>query len=119
MSRRAISKRRRASPSGEAPAENDWRVLAGGSGTQLEAQILAREGLRSLAMILEGMKPVQRIPFVLHILEDFDVPTVAAMIGATIGATYKNIERARAHIASLAADDPYLRRFLDGGGEEP
>jgi len=80
-----------------------------------ESELIARDGLRLVATILQRLSPTLRIPFVLHVIEEYDIETVAAMCASSTAATYKNVERARAALAVVAEKDPYLRRFLDRG----
>jgi RNA polymerase sigma-70 factor (ECF subfamily) len=90
--------------------EDALQLVAGGHDT--EAQVSAREALRHVSQALADLSPRLREAFILHVLEDYEVATVAAMTGASVAATYKAIERARDHIESFAAKDAYLSHYL-------
>lgn len=81
-----------------------------------EAQLAAREGLRLVQKLLASMSPALRTAFVLHVLEGYDIDTVAAMTESSAAATYKAVERARKHIEAQAAKHPLLSRFSSNGG---
>lgn len=81
-----------------------------------EQQLAAREGLRLVGRLLAAMTPALRNAFVLHVLEGYDIETVAAMTESSTAATYKAIERARKQIEAHAEKHPVLQRFLDAGG---
>lgn len=93
--------------------------LAAAPSQQSDMVIAAREGLRAVHAILLRLKPKHRVSFVLHVLEELDVPTVAAMTNESVAATYKNIHRARLMLESEAAKNSALRKFLDHGGAQP
>jgi RNA polymerase sigma-70 factor (ECF subfamily) len=84
-------------------------------GQSTEAQLAAREGLRLVQKMLATMSPALRSAFVLHVLEGYDIDTVAAMTGSSAAATYKAIERARKHIEAQAQKHPQLLRFMNSG----
>ncbi len=68
------------------------------SGGNTENQLAAREGLREAQRLLSSMSASLRTAFVLHVLEGYDIDTVAAMTHTSAAAAYKAVERARKHI---------------------
>ncbi len=93
--------------------------LASDLDSDAERRLGAHNSLKRVAALLQALSPKLRIPFILHVIEEFDVPTVAAMTKSSVAATYKNIERARAAIAAAAERDDELRHLLDQGGGKP
>jgi RNA polymerase sigma-70 factor, ECF subfamily len=81
--------------------------------------LAAREGLKQISRVLDGLSASLRSAFVLHVLEGYDVETVAAMTSSSVGATYKSIERARQAIETAAAKSAALSSYLGGSREAP
>lgn len=79
---------------------------------------LAREGVRRLYRVLDGLSPTVRVAFSLHELEGRPMSEVASLLGATVTATKVRVWRARRAIDAAAAADPVLAEFLVAAGGE-
>ncbi|MBP6633693.1 MAG: RNA polymerase sigma factor [Kofleriaceae bacterium] len=96
-----------------AAAQGDAATTAGGARHQL-----ARDGVRQLYRVLDGLSPAARVAFTLHELEGRPVAEVADLVSASVTATKLRVWRARRAVEAAAAADPVLREFLadDRGG---
>ncbi|GAB4508169.1 MAG: hypothetical protein Tsb0020_55910 [Haliangiales bacterium] len=75
-------------------------------------QATAREALRRLYDLLEGVEAKHRIAFALHVIDGRPIREVAEMMEASPTATKMRIWRARKEIVKKAANDPWLVRFV-------
>ncbi len=93
-------------------------LVAGAGDDEPEHRALERERARAVEALLGELTPTLRIPFVLHVIEAFDIKTVAAMSRLSVAATYKNVQRARAQIERAARRNPVLATYVQpsGGG---
>ncbi|MEZ4367746.1 MAG: RNA polymerase sigma factor [Kofleriaceae bacterium] len=76
----------------------------------------ARDGVRRLYQVLDGLSPAARLAFSLHELEGRPMAEVAELIGATVTATKVRVWRARRAIEAAAGADPVLADLLDEHG---
>jgi RNA polymerase sigma-70 factor (ECF subfamily) len=81
-----------------------------------EQQLAAREGLRRLYRILDGLDPKLRIAFTLNVIDGRSQQEVAALMAASLVATKTRIWRARREVDKRARLDPLLAAFVDGRG---
>lgn len=96
-------------------SETALHVLSA-SGSNTESEAIARERLQAIAKALAELSPTLRVPFVLHVLEELDIHTVAAMTASSVEATYKNVARAREKIDRLSRKDAAVGAlFADDG----
>lgn len=75
-------------------------------------QATAREALRRLYELLDGVEAKHRIAFALHVIDGRPIREVAEMMEASPTATKMRIWRARKEIVKKAANDPWLVRFV-------
>lgn len=77
---------------------------------------LARDGVRRLYAVLDGLSPAARLAFTLHEIDGRSMAEVAEVVGATVTATKLRVWRARRAVEAAAANDPVLREFVSDGG---
>jgi len=77
---------------------------------------LARDGVRRLYDVLDGLSPSARLAFTLHEIDGRSMAEVAEIVGATVTATKLRVWRARRAVEAAAAADPVLREFVSDGG---
>jgi RNA polymerase sigma-70 factor (ECF subfamily) len=76
---------------------------------------LARDGVRRLYAVLDGLSPAARVAFTLHEIDGRSMAEVAEVVGATVTATKLRVWRARRAVEAAAAADPVLREFVSEG----
>jgi RNA polymerase sigma-70 factor (ECF subfamily) len=76
---------------------------------------LARDGVRRLYDVLDGLSPAARLAFTLFEIDGRPMAEVAELVGATVTATKLRVWRARRAVEAAAASDPVLREFVGGG----
>jgi RNA polymerase sigma-70 factor, ECF subfamily len=93
-------------------------ALTGGAGGPAGGprRQLARDGVRRLYAVLDGLSPAARLAFTLHEIDGRSMAEVAEVVGATVTATKLRVWRARRAIEAAAAVDPVLREFVVDGG---
>jgi len=72
-----------------------------------------RDRIRRLTVILERLKPDNRIAYLLYHVENRSVSEIAEISGATEAAVRKRISRARDEIHLRARRDPVLTEWLE------
>jgi RNA polymerase sigma-70 factor (ECF subfamily) len=77
---------------------------------------LARDGVRRLYAVLDGLSPAARLAFTLHEIDGRSMAEVAEVVGASVTATKLRVWRARRAVEAAAANDPVLREFVSDGG---
>lgn len=87
-------------------------------GASPERIAIGREQLRRVRMALENISKKKRVAFLLYVVEGMTVDAISEHTGSSVAATYAQINHARKELRRLAEDDPYLRDFLDGAGDE-
>ena len=92
----------RLSPTGELP---DWPI----EGPDLEA----REAVRRLYVILDGVGAHDRSLFVARYLEKMEIAEVAVAHGLSYGTAKRHVARAVARIGRRMGRDPLLVKYLD------
>jgi RNA polymerase sigma-70 factor (ECF subfamily) len=78
----------------------------------------AREGLRRLYAVLDGMKPAARTAFALYSIDGRTIAEVAKLTGMSTVAAKVRIWRARREVTAAASADAVLAEFLDAHREE-
>jgi RNA polymerase sigma-70 factor (ECF subfamily) len=76
-------------------------------------EVQSRRRLRRLMGILDTLGPRRRMAFVLHALEGKPMREVARILKITPQAVKSRVFQARREILRKAANDPYLREFLE------
>ncbi|MGH7436062.1 MAG: RNA polymerase sigma factor [Polyangiaceae bacterium] len=76
-----------------------------------ERRALAREAVRRLYTVLEGLDPAQRLAFTLHAVDGRRLPEVAELTGASLVATKARVWRARRYVEKRASVDPVLSDY--------
>ncbi|HKU38818.1 MAG TPA: sigma-70 family RNA polymerase sigma factor [Polyangiales bacterium] len=82
-----------------------------------ETNLEQAEALRRVQGILDRLSEVKRMAFLLWAVEGLPVSEVASAMNASVPATRSRIFYAQKAIRASAARDPYLRRWLDMGGD--
>ena len=77
---------------------------------------LARDGVRRLYAVLDGLSPAARLAFTLHEIDGRSMAEVAEVVGASVTETTLRVWRARRAIEAAAAADPVLQEFVHDGG---
>jgi len=72
----------------------------------------SREALRRLWSLLDHVADGRRVVFVLHEVEGYTLPEVAALLDISVTAAKKRVWRARRDIEKLARDDAVLRELF-------
>lgn len=72
----------------------------------------ARDGVKRLYEVLDGLSPAARLAFTLHEVDGRPIAEVAALVGSSVTATKLRVWRARKNVEAAAAADPILREFL-------
>jgi RNA polymerase sigma-70 factor (ECF subfamily) len=62
--------------------------------------------------ILASIKPPKRVAFMLHVVEEYSINEVAAMVGAPVATIKSRIWFARRELRKKAMRDPLLAKFL-------
>jgi RNA polymerase sigma-70 factor (ECF subfamily) len=78
-----------------------------------ERRALAREAVRRLYAVLDGLDAKQRLAFTLHAIDERPMSEVAEVMGATLVATKARVWRARGYVEKRAKVDPVLREYLE------
>jgi len=81
--------------------------------TDDRGEVQARRRLRRLMGILETMGTKRRMAFQLHCLEGKPMREVGRILGITPQAVKSRVFQARRELLRKAAQDPYLREFLE------
>jgi RNA polymerase sigma-70 factor (ECF subfamily) len=84
---------------------------AGGEGPGAHRQ-LARDGVKRLYEVLDGLGAAARLAFTLHEIDGRPLSEVAELVGSSVTATKLRVWRARQKIEAAAAEDPILREFM-------
>jgi RNA polymerase sigma-70 factor (ECF subfamily) len=79
------------------------------SGTMVDAQAHARDGLRRLYAALGELTPEQRTSFALYSIDGRSIAEVAKLTGVTLVTAKLRIWRARRELMKRAAADPVLK----------
>ena len=74
---------------------------------------LARDGVKRLYAVLDGLSPASRLAFTLHEIDGRTISEVAELVGSSVTATKLRVWRARKNVETAAAGDPVLREFLE------
>jgi RNA polymerase sigma-70 factor, ECF subfamily len=94
----------------------DDGVISFGAPVGAARRQLARDGVRRLYAVLDGLSPAARLAFTLHEIDGRSMAEVADIVGATVTATKLRVWRARRAVEAAAAADPILREFVIDGG---
>lgn len=81
-------------------------------GADPERQASARQALRRLYAMLDGIAPKYRIAYTLHVIDGRPLREVAAVCRCSVMAVKNRIWRARQLVHSRAERDPVLREFM-------
>jgi RNA polymerase sigma-70 factor (ECF subfamily) len=73
----------------------------------------ARDAVRRLYEVLDGLSPASRVAFALFSIDGRTVAEVAELTGATVTATKVRLWRARRQIEAAASADPVLRDLVE------
>ncbi len=79
-----------------------------------EARLAAREELRRLYVELDTLPAEHRAAFLLHYVAETSVEEIAVMMGATVSATRKRIQRTRARLLERMRSEPDAPEALGG-----
>lgn len=79
------------------------------------AQQHARDGVRRLYAVLDGLSPAARLAFTLHELEGRPMHEVADLTGTSVTATKVRVWRARRAVEQAAASDAVLAGWIAAG----
>lgn len=79
-----------------------------------DRQLRARIAVARLYRALDRIDPVQRVAFVLAVVDGRSMAEVAELTGASISAVKTQIWRARKTLDKRAAADPLLREYIHG-----
>jgi RNA polymerase sigma-70 factor (ECF subfamily) len=71
-----------------------------------------RKALERVERLLDGLKPKQRIVFVLHVLEGYSVPETAELVGKSEAAVKLRLRAARKLVERRALKDPVLAEWF-------
>jgi RNA polymerase sigma-70 factor, ECF subfamily len=82
------------------------------AGAALEPKLESRAALRKLAALLEEISAKRRVVFVLHEVEGYSLPEVAAMLDISTTAAKKRVWQARRDLERLALGDPYFAKLF-------
>ena len=88
------------------------------SGTDVEDQAHARDGLRRLYAVLATMSPDARAAFALYAIDGRSIAEVASITETSVVAAKVRIWRARREVTRQAAADPVLKEFIATHSEE-
>ena len=88
------------------------------SGTDVDDQAHARDGLRRLYAVLATMSADARAAFALYAIDGRSIAEVAAITETSVVAAKLRIWRARREVTRQAAADPVLREFIAAHSEE-
>lgn len=83
-----------------------------------EAKLESRSTLRHLFVLLEQLSLKRRVVFVLHEVEGFSLPEVAAILEISVTAAKKRVWEARRHLERLSIQDPYFASLFKRRKEE-
>ncbi|MFN0247609.1 MAG: RNA polymerase sigma factor [Kofleriaceae bacterium] len=92
-------------------------LLIHDSGTHAARRQLARDGVKRLYAVLDGLSPAARLAFTLHEIDGRPLAETAKLVGSSVTATKLRVWRARKHIEAAAAADPVLAEFINPSGE--
>ncbi|HKP62736.1 MAG TPA: sigma-70 family RNA polymerase sigma factor [Polyangiales bacterium] len=82
-----------------------------------EADFERAEALRRVQLILDKISEPKRVAFLLWAVEGLHVNDVADAMQASVPATRSRIFYAQKALKASAARDPYLRHWMENGGE--
>lgn len=77
---------------------------------------LARDGVKRLYAVLDGLSPAARLAFTLHEIDGRSIAETAKLVGSSMTATKLRVWRTRKRIEQAAAGDPVLSEFLQPNG---
>lgn len=80
-----------------------------------EERVAQQEQLRRVRAVLDQIAPKKKIAFLLWAIEGLTIENIAETMEASIPATRSRIYYAQKEIKARAAEDPYLREWIDGG----
>jgi RNA polymerase sigma-70 factor, ECF subfamily len=75
----------------------------------------AREAVRVTYLLLDNLRPEDRIAFTLHTFEGMELSDAASACGVSLATIKRRIARGRACFLQLASQHPALRDWIDGG----
>lgn len=113
---RVVMRARRPSKVARGSTSMDARGELPAQGPLADAELERQEALRRVQAILERVSVPKRMAFMLWAVEGMPVEQVAEAMQASVAATRSRIFYAQKALKAGAARDPYLRRWLDGGG---
>jgi RNA polymerase sigma-70 factor (ECF subfamily) len=73
---------------------------------------LARDGVKRLYAVLDGLSPAARLAFTLHEIDGRSIAEVAKLVGSSVTATKLRVWRARKTVQAAAEKDPILTEFI-------
>ena len=73
---------------------------------------MARDGVKRLYAVLDGLSPAARLAFTLHEIDGRTISETAELVGSSVTATKLRVWRARKSVEAAAANDPILSEFL-------
>jgi RNA polymerase sigma-70 factor, ECF subfamily len=79
----------------------------------------AREALKRLYHLLDGMDDEARIAFVLRFVQGLELTEVAASLGASLATTKRRLAKVSARVLAAARRDPILAGYLALARGEP
>jgi RNA polymerase sigma-70 factor, ECF subfamily len=79
----------------------------------------AREAVRRLYALLDRLDDRSRMLFVLRHVEGLELTEVAAALELSLATVKRNLAKVSARVHTMAAGDPLLGSYLDGGAREP
>ena len=82
----------------------------------------AREALRRLYGILDGIDDEARLSFALRFIEGLELTEVAAALGASLATTKRRLAKVTARVLAAARHDPVLVSYVahvEGGSDAP
>ena len=101
LRRRRVRRWLRLTPSGEVPEET----------TAVDEE--AREALRRLYQILDGLSTEARLCFVLRRIQGLELTEVASALDVSLATAKRRIAKVNQHVSAQAARDPYLQGYAD------
>jgi RNA polymerase sigma-70 factor (ECF subfamily) len=110
---RYLSQKGRRVPT-DALIDDDHPAPAEGPGARRQ---LARDGVKRLYDVLDGLSPAARLAFTLHEIDGRTISEVAELVGSSVTATKLRVWRARKTVEAAAAKDPILSEFLEPTGD--
>jgi len=100
-------------------AEEDGPEMAAAPGHDAPGarRQLARDGVKRLYAVLDGLSPAARLAFTLHEVDGRSIAETAELVGSSVTATKLRVWRARNRVQAAAAADPILSEFLEPTAE--